>query len=676
MIEKHAPLITKRIILRPNTPYFNEEVKKAKQYKKKCERIWRCTKSDTDHQLYRTASSHTNKLLRQAKFDYFSNKVLECGNNQKALFSITNKLMQSDCSPQLPPHQSAADLSNTFAEFFISKVSLIRDSLPPPPVDEAQLTQTYSNSNVLSSFCAFSETAIKRIIQLSPPKSCDLDPMPSWLLKECLDNNNFLSLVSLVVNSCVTGAMPPCMKEAIVRPLLKKPTLDNTLLKNYRPISNLPFISKIIEKVVASQLKKHLTKNQLLDSLQSAYREAHSTETALIKVQSDIMSAVDSNRAAVLLLLDLSAAFDTIDHSILLRRLQNSFGVEGHALHWFHSYLTKRSQVVNINGESSTPHVLPYGVPQGSVLGPALFSCYTTPLGDIISSHGMMRHFYADDTQLYITFKPPEDTENTIKAIESCIASVRTWMQRNYLKLNDDKTELLVFNTKQKLPLINSIQLQIGDTTISPSQTAKNLGVTFDTCMTMDSHISNVCKASFYQLRNIAYIRKYLSTAAVKTLVQACVTSRLDYANSTLYGLPKTSLNRLQRIQNMAARVITRSSRRSHITPVLIQLHWLPVSFRITYKVLIMTYKALHGLTPSYIGEFIIQHQPTRALRSSSEVLLKVPRSRLKTWGDRTFQHASAAEWNRLPATIRNCQTLTIFKRQLKTHLFKIAHNV
>ena len=676
LINKHAPSITKKIILRPNTPYFTDEVRKAKQLKKKLERIWRHTKSDNDHQIYRAACGRANKILRQEKLCYFSNKVIECGNNQKALFSITNCLLKNVCSPQLPPHESSVDLANKFAEYFGCKVLSIRNSLPLSSIEEAEPRKFPSTSKVLSTFQGFTESDIKNIILKSPPKSCNLDPMPTWLLKECLENSHFLSVVSHIINACVTGTMPSCMKEAVVRPLLKKPTLDNSNFKNYRPISNLPFLSKIIEKVIAHQLKKHLGDNQLLDTLQSAYRECHSTETALLKVQSDILDAIDHNSAAVLILLDLSAAFDTIDHAILLQRLKNSFNIKGQALAWLCSYLTGRNQIVEIDGKKSSHHPLNFGVPQGSVLGPLLFTCYTTPVGEIINSHGMMRHFYADDTQLYISFKPPLETNYAIKSIEACISSIRIWMQKNYLKLNDDKTEMLVFNTKQKLPLLKTLELQIGDTTISPSPTAKNLGVTFDSCMTMDRHISNMCKSSYYQIRNIAYIRRYLTIAAVKTLVQACVTSRLDYANCVLYGLPKATLNRLQCIQNMSARVIARSRRSSHITPVLIQLHWLPVPYRVTYKVLIMTYKAIHGLTPNYIQDMISIYEPSRTLRSSSEVLLNTPRARLKTWGDRTFQFASATEWNKLPVAIRNCQTLIMFKSRLKTHLFKLAFNI
>ena len=545
--------------------------------------------------------------------------------------------------------------------------------MPPSPVATTEPPREPPHQATLSQFSALTETEVKKIIVKSAPTSCDLDPAPSWLLKMCLDDS-FLTTITGIVNRCTTGTMPKCFKEALVRPLLKKPSLDHTVLKNYRPISNLPFLSKVIEKVVAFQLKRHLGENQLLDTLQSAYREYHSTETALVKVQSDIINAVDNNNVALLILLDLSAAFDTIDHTILLRRLQNSFGVEGQALEWFHSYLVGRTQRVSIEGATSDNQVLTYGVPQGSVLGPILFTCYTTPLGDIIQNQGLIRHFYADDSQLYVFFKPPIETHDAIVSAEQCIGEVKTWMNRNFLKLNEDKTEVIAFGTKQKLAAVQDMTLTIGEHTVYPSPKATNLGVTFDSLMTMEAHISSICKCSFYQIRNIAHIRRFLSTPAVKSLVQACVTSRLDYGNALLYGLPKTSIHRLQRIQNVAARIVTGADRQSHITPILSQLHWLPVHQRIVYKVLLLTYKALHSLAPIYISNMITTYHPARSLRSSHELLLTVPRTRLRSWGDRTFQFASASEWNALPSSIRNAPSLTMLKKHLKTHLFRLVY--
>ena len=169
---------------------------------------------------------------------------------------------------------------------------------------------------------------------------------------------------------------------------------------------------------------------------------------------------------------------------------------------------------------------------------------------------------------------------------------------------------------------------------------------------------------------NISHIRRYLTLSATKTLVQACVTSRLDYANALLYGLPNTSIQRLQRTQNAAARLVTKTKRKEHITPILMELHWLPVSHRIRYKVLLLVYKALHNLAPSYIADMVKIHQPARSLRSANTNQLSIPKTRLRSWGDRSFQYAAAFEWNNLPLAIRESPSLASFKECLKTFLF------
>jgi hypothetical protein len=301
-----------------------------------------------------------------------------------------------------------------------------------------------------------------------------------------------------------------------------------------------------------------------------------------------------------------------------------------------------------------------------------LFLDYTKPLAAIARKYGLSIHVYADDTQLYVSFNPksPQELHDALKNIERCVVEIKSWMEENKLQLNEDKTEVIILGTKYMLTHLRNVTVQIGKHSIKPNTKARNLGVIFDETMSLEHHISSVCKSAYFQIRNISKIRKCLTEDATKTLVHSLVTSRLDYANSLLYGLPKVLINRLQRVQNTAARLVTRTARTEHITPVLHKLHWLPVAKRIDYKLLLLTYKAMHGEAPAYLAELLHSHKPSRKLRSGNKSLLVEARSNLCTFGDRSFAHAAPRLWNRLPQHIREAQTIESFKKQLKTHLF------
>ena len=248
-------------------------------------------------------------------------------------------------------------------------------------------------------------------------------------------------------------------------------------------------------------------------------------------------------------------------------------------------------------------------------------------------------------------------------------------MVQDKLRLNDAKTEFLIIGTRAQLNKVTISDLQVGEVKVSAVYSVRNLGAWFDANMNMTTHINSICQDIYYHLHNIRRIRKYLSYDNRKSIVQAIIMSRLDYCNGLLYGTPAVHLGKLQRLQNAAARLVCTVSRYDPITPSLINLHWLPVTHRIEFKIAMLVHKCIYGVAPQYLLDLIkIKESSRYQLRSYRGILLMDNTYRTKkTLGDRAFENAAPKVWNRLPLEIRQCQSLKIFKVLLKTHLFKLA---
>ena len=407
----------------------------------------------------------------------------------------------------------------------------------------------------MDNFKEVSKDQLQSIISSLSSATCCIDPLPTPIVKQCLDT--LLPVFDRIVNlSLLSGVFPAELKQAVIKPHLKKPNLDSNLFKNYRPVSNIPFLSNIIEKSAISQLDRYMSEHNMHEPHQSAYRVGHSTETALVRIHNDIAREMDKGRGVIL---DLSAAFDTIDHTILHERMEGRLSVQNSALSWFDSYHSNRSQRVVVRDASSKSVILKFGGPQRSLIGAEDYKVYTLPVGDIIRKH-LRFEIYADDTQIYVSFviQDQSDLDTAVRRIEKCILEVKQWMTRNLLKLNSEKTGVLYITPPHLQSKLECKPIEIDSATVISTTSARNIGVIFDRTLSLHEHISSICKSSVYQLRNISAIRRFIPQSACESLIHALVTCRLEYANALFIGLPKYQIDRLQKVQNIAARVVYR----------------------------------------------------------------------------------------------------------------------
>lgn len=375
------------------------------------------------------------------------------------------------------------------------------------------------------------------------------------------------------------------------------------------------------------------------------------------------------NYINVLFLLDLSAAFDTIDHDILFQRLEKTFGVTGNALLWFKSYLTNRTQAVMVDGVKSNNHILKFGVPQGSVLGPVLFTIYMQPLSKIIRNYDLKYHFYADDTQLYDAV-PVENVHILISKLVSCFYDIKKWMNSNKLKLNNEKTEIIACGRPGIIDNLNINEITLGNDVISLSNVVRNLGVYFDCNLSLSNHVNHIIKCMYIEIRKITKIRQFLSPKTTELLINSLVLTRLDYCNSLLCNTSQANIKSLQVVQNNAARLILRKRKFDSATPLLKTLHWLPVEKRLIYKICTIVFKSLNTEEPGYLRQHLSVYTPSRNLRSVHDpnklIIPRIPRK----IGERSFSFSAPYFWNSLPRSIRCSVSLDIFKKRLKYFLF------
>lgn len=467
-------------------------------------------------------------------------------------------------------------------------------------------------------FSTFNDTSILNILSTLKPSNHFNDSLSSYFFKELI--RSLVPLWTKIVKaSLLQGEIPDCLKSRLVLPILKKTTADPEDLNNFRPITNTPTLEKLIEKCVHTQLCNHIEEFQLLDQFQSGFRQGHSTKTAITHIVDDALTLLDRNESCLLILLDLSSAFDTAKHDNLLG--SHRMGLSGAVLKWFASFLHDRTQRIKSNQSLSDPSPCTLGAPQGSSLSPTLFNLFIDPLTEILKAANIQYHMYADDTQLYMKISPPDD----IKSLNWTLHKTLNWLTLNHLKLNTLKTEFLLISLPKHAPIIEQYIKNLSAFNCTPQiiDSTKSLGIVLDRNLSMQDYISASIKGANFEMSFLRKLEPFLLPDDLKSAVQALVISRLEYGNATLCGLPKYRLAPLRASLNAAARLITGSKKYNHISPDLKTLNWLPFEARIHLKLACMAHNALHFNTPLYRAKKLELSGGARTSRSSCTLLLK-----------------------------------------------------
>ena len=664
LVDTYAPLKTKNIKVVPNAPWFDTEYADLRKSRRKAEKKYKLSKSEADRKAFVDLCKQTTGLAFRKKREYYANKISEC-NGTKALYSCVNELLDKKKSSVLPSHNSSGELASRFNTYFKDKISKIRESFPPSET----ISENMFNGTYLETFKMATEDEIRSIIKVHGFKCSPEDPVPAPLLKSCIDT--FVPIWLDLVNLSLEQGSIECLKSAVVLPLIKEldSAIDTEILKNYRPVSNLQFIEKLIERVVGSRLDDHMDINNLHSPKQYGYKRNHSTELLLTKVVNDLLLGCDQKIPSIVMFLDLSAAFDTVDQKKLVNILRDQIGIRGIALKWFESFLCGRTQKVKIGDEYSLDEELDFGVAQGSILGPKLYNIYTRPFPDQLRVVSVSVEGYADAHQLQKKFNLIYQVEVLEEGINETFKVIESWMRENFLKLNSSKTKIMIVAPKciKREIIINGTFIK--GNCVRFVDCAKNLGVLLDSVLSFDLQVQKVVSTCFHTIRQLSRIKYFLNTEQLQQLVCSLVLSKIDYCNILYYGLKAETISKLQSVQNSAARLVCKVNRydRVRTNELFDRLHWLEVRERIIFKVLLIVHKCINSNAPVDLMEMIRFSQSNRSKKLEVQKCIGV-------MGDRAFSVCGPRLWNALPMKLRLEADVEEFKKLLKTHLFKNSY--
>ena len=661
LLNEVAPVTIRRIQKKKEPKWMDEEYKKSRQERRKLERKWRKDKKKEDLLRYQEQSKSCAELAIKKQERHLSSLVENSSSKQNSLFKVVSKALDKNTERILPAHTDPKELANDFNQYYIDKIDKLRETIPPT---NEQMNGVKFKGTKLEAFAPTTIEEVRKIIKEHGIKTSCEDPLPASVIQSSIEE--LLPLYVELINRSLGEGSLNGVKHSEIDPLLKKLGLDSDVKKNFRPVNNLVFFSKLIERIVKKRIDAHMEVNKLFTKEFFGYKEGHSTETMMVGVVDDILTGFDDDKCTVMMFLDMSAAFDTIDIDKMVDILEEEIGLAGRALLWCQSFLSNRTQRVKIDDQYSNPLEIKFGTVQGSVLGPKFFNIYVRGQPKVFHNSGFQTTAFADDSNGMKTFSICFQYNVLKNDVAKCLENVTNWMNMMCLKINPDKTEIVLFHPKSLSGQVIIRGILVGNDCIRFSREVKNVGVWLDENMKLDKHINNIVSYCYSLLKNIGRVRNILSNKHTEMLVHAVTTSRLDYCNSLLINIGKSNLFKLQKIQNAAARLVVRGRKRQSISGTIKELHWLRVESRIIFKVLLLVYKSIHGLC----SENLQLHYKGYNCRPQDYLLLETKSAKTK-YGKRTFSYAGPRLWNALPLHIRSEENIDKFKTQVKTLLFE-----
>jgi hypothetical protein len=677
IIDEFAPQKQMRVT-RPSAPWLTDDIKSAQKDR---DRLLALHKHNlklnlvhlTAHSwtLYVNARNAVNSMVRTAKREHCVKSLDENIGRPKILWRNIDRLgIHGKGVTDMDSTFCPTDLNNQFASVY----SPGNASIPvnnPAIVDDARCSMSNRPHSQFEFRCV-SEDKVRSYIKAIKTEAKGTDGLSRFILNKCLPS--VLVPITLIVNRCIVESYFPAeWKEALVIPLPKK---EDPTLADFRPISLLPVLSKILERACHEQVRDYIEEHSLLNEFQSGFRQAHSTATAHAHITSEIYQSLDANEITIDVLLDYSKAFDLVDHQLLLQKLENKFFFSKNALQFFESYLVGRKQAVKVGVKMSDWIHVPSGVPQGSILGPQLFTLFASDIPNIIKF--CKYHAYADDLQIFISGKV-DDLGYMINSLNDDLASILQWSSDNHLSLNSAKTQAILLGTKQKtnqalkFVIEKCLSVKLDGVPIVLSSKVKNLGLVYDADLSWDEHVSQICSIVYLKLRRLQRHRHFISTDMKKRLVQALVLPHFDYCISIYEGSSNMNDVRLRKAFNSCVRFIYNSKRSEHITSFVLESGLLTPKYRAAYHRTVDGYKIKNGLMPAYYSSIftMLGQDHLRPTRNAS--LFSIPKHRTVTF-ERSIAYSIPKAWNALPSDIQTLDTLASFKSACKQHFLQVQN--